>query len=385
MKIKSFTFLLALAFIELNAQSAGVNSIVNIIKTPANSLVPDVVMDNYGILHMVYAENQNAFYIRSTDNGATFSSPVKVNLSGTVENKMGERGPKISVSSDGVIHVAWMDQWSSGVKVYARYTRSTDGGKTFENPKSLSSNPGVDGVTIAAGAKNHVVVFWHTMVPLKSPAPQATWLHISRSDDNGVSFSADTNVVISNHSGLACSMCMTRARFGIDGKVYLAFRSAEDNIRDFYVLKGNPSENNFLAIRVNTDNWNINYCPMAGPELEISKTGSQICAFMSRNHVYWAISDSIGSVFTRHIPTPSNELNEIYPAAIANKSGQVLFVWQVGPMSISGTATVKWALYNSDGTFTGQQGTLGKMFSGTKATVFVGTDDKFYIVANTDN
>lgn len=382
MRIQILTILLAfISFVSI-AQPIVSKNRVNIIHAPMGSLVPDVIMDNKGILHMVYAANQNAYYVHSSDNGATFSSPVKVNSSGSVEYKMGERGPKISVGKDGIIHVAWMDHWSPGAQVYARYTRSTDGGKTFENLRAVSANPGVDGVSLAADGKDRVFVFWHTMRPSQTQIPQATWLHLVLSANNGVSFSADTNIIITNHNGLACSMCMTRARFGTDHNIYLAFRSAEDNVRDFYVLKGNGLGNNFTAIRVNNDNWNIDYCPMVGPELEAGKRGSQFCAFMSKKHVYWSVSDSKSTKFTQHVSTPQNEIDEIYPTAIGNKSSLVLFVWQVEKMSISGRAIVKWALYNVNGTYTGKQGIVGNTFAGTKATAFVGTDDNFYIVVN---
>ena len=123
---------------------------------------------------------------------------------------------------------------------------------------------------------------------------------------------------------------------------------------------------------------------MVGPELEIGDDGKQYCAFMSDYHVYWAVSDPAVSSFTKHIATPLNETDELFPTAIANNAGTVLFVWQVGPMSVSDSATVKWALYNADGSFTGQQSTVGRTFSGTKATTFTGSDDNFYIVVNTD-
>ena len=105
---------------------------------------------------------------------------------------------------------------------------------------------------------------------------------------------------------------------------------------------------------------------------------------MSSNHVYWAISDSGVNAFSLHVATPLNEMDELYPTAIENNSGKVLMVWQVGPMSVTDSATVKWALYNSDGSFTGQQAVVGRTFSGTKATAFVGTDDNFYIITNAD-
>ena len=78
--------------------------------------------------------------------------------------------------------------------------------------------------------------------------------------------------------------------------------------------------------------------------------------------------------------TPAREEDEIYPTAVANRRGDVLLVWQVGPMAVKGTATVKWARYDKEGNPTGETGVIGKSFAGTKATAFVGTDDNFYIV-----
>lgn len=46
-------------------------------------------------------------------------------------------------------------------------------------------------------------------------------------------------------------------------------------------------------------------------------------------------------------------------------------------MAVSGTAQVNWALYDNDGTFTGQQGALGTSFAGTKATAWARGDALF--------
>ena len=119
---------------------------------------------------------------------------------------------------------------------------------------------------------------------------------------------------------------------------------------------------------------------MCGPELTIAPDGRQICGFMSRHRVFWAESDARASAFHGHAETPSPEDNEIYPTAVANRAGDVLLVWQVGPMSTTGTATVKWALYDRAGTWTGRKGTVGKTTSGTKATAFVDGADDFRIV-----
>ncbi len=171
-----------------------------------------------------------------------------------------------------------------------------------------------------------------------------------------------------------------RACCGADGNVYVAFRSAEESIRDFYVLRASKGENRFTALRVNQDQWEVPSCPMCGPELTVGPKGQFLCAFMSRHKVYWAVSDDGMKDFRVHVATPASEPDEIYPTAVANRQGDVLFVWQVGPMSTTGRATVHWATYTLDGKFGGQQGTIGTTTSGTKATAFAGTDDNFYVV-----
>ena len=175
------------------AESAGAAAkpTVNVVQAPAKCLVPDVVVDAKGVLHMVYGLEHHAYYVRSTNNGGTFTPPVKVNSTGLVETKMGERGPKLAVGNDGVVHVVWMDEWAPGVKTFVRYSRSLDKGKSFEALKSLSSMSGIDGVTVTADGQGNVVAFWHVMADPKPEVKAATWLHTARSTDNGATFQAD--------------------------------------------------------------------------------------------------------------------------------------------------------------------------------------------------
>ncbi len=354
---------------------------VTVVPGPSGALAPDVAVDRNGTMHMVYGKGNDAFYAQSMDNGKTLSQAVKMNTTLQVTTTMGERGPKISVASDGVIHVIWADKWSPGVKTYPRYVNSTDGGKTFSEPKLVADVAATDGLTMSADKDGNVLVFWHVMADPKPVEKAATWLFMARSTDHGATFQAPERLKIDNMAGLACSMCMMRARIGADGYVYLAVRNAEKDVRDFWMLKSRKTENNFTAIRVNTDNWVLPSCPMCGPELTFSPTGRALVAVMARNKVYWAISDEKRAKFDLHVATPGNEMNEIYPSAWMNRAGDVLFAWQVGPMSVNSTAVVKYALYKTDGTLQSQQATtVGTSFSGTKATAFIGKDDNFYLV-----
>ncbi len=364
---------------------------VRVLSLPEGALVPDVMMDGAGVLHMVYGLGDDAWYVRSADNGRTFSAPVKVNTVGKVTLTMGERGPRLALGQLGIlanarvrvsepsIHVVWADKWSPGVQVYPRYSRSLDGGRTFEPPRALASLSGIDGLTMAADGAGTVVAFFHQVTPGQQlEVPEAHRLYLVRSTDNGATFGPEERVKIRGMDDLACSMCMMRARITADANICLAYRVANDNIRDFFLLRSPKQESAFTPLRVNEDYWELKTCPMCGPELTLDPAGRMLCAFMSRHRVYWSALDD--GRFALHVATPANENDEIYPAAFGDGKGHVLLVWQVGPMAVGRTAIVKWALYRSDGTFTGKQGTLGVSTSGTKATAFLGTDGAFYIV-----
>jgi hypothetical protein len=98
--------LLALSPVRVSAaEAAPPPDAVQVVRAPAGCFVPDVVVDRKGVLHMVYALNRNAYYLRSADNGGTFTEPVQVNSEGSVEFKMGERGPKLAVGSDDKFYI----------------------------------------------------------------------------------------------------------------------------------------------------------------------------------------------------------------------------------------------------------------------------------------
>ena len=355
---------------------------VQVIPLPEGALVPDVVVGPDRAVNMVYGLGDKAWFVRSIDDGRTFSEPVAVNATGKVQLTMGERGPKLALGGDGVVHVIWADRWAPGVKVQVRYARSTDGGKVFSEPRQLSAKPGMDGVTVAANGKGDVIGFWHIFDPPQEQVKDGHWIYLARSDNNGETFGEPERLRLANMKDLACSMCMMRARFGSDGKVHLAFRTALDNIRDMYVLSGEPRANSFTAARVNQDNWHLETCPMCGPELTVDSAGDAFCAYMAENKVYWSRRRAGEGAFALHVATPANEKDEMYPCAVSNGKGEVLMVWQVGPMAVGKKAAVKWALYSSDGTYSGKSGELGISTSGTKATAFALASGDFRIVTS---
>jgi len=285
---------------------------------------------------------------------------------------------------------------------YGRSVYSDDGGVTWTTPVLIADVFGIDGLNVASGGSSsegvEVVVTFHVNTSEPTNATSATWLHYSLSNDGGATWGTPPKVVSLDGGAtpaIACSMCMTKPRFDSDtGMVHISYRSAIDNVRAFRVVSALGAETNeFKSTVVNpTDNWVIDYCPMNGPQLSLTpSTGNgageaQYVAFMtdSANNVYWNMRDGgssgASSAFSSPVPTPRNEANERYPTAVGTKSQDVVMVWNVGPMAVSGTAEVKWACWAKGNTTAAQGGLLGTSFAGTKATALAVGNDQFMIL-----
>ena len=331
---------------------------------------------------------------------------------GKVTTTMGERGPKLAVAADGThLHVVWMDLWYPGALTYVRAVHSEDGGRTWSAPVAASDTHGIDGSTVAVDGTGTVIVLWHDLShttsdgqPVAKPAnsSEATWMYFVRSDDHGASFSFPSQRVqiVGGMPAATCSMCMMDAVRSVNGAISVVFRSGLNNIRDFYELTASPpyTTNAWTPQRINEDQQYQTTCPMNGPTITqaVDNGALRVAAFTTGatqpgqgfdTFAYWSTADA-GGPWGMHVPTPNHERNERYPTAIVSGSGDdavVLFVWQVGPMAVSGIAQVKYALFHAvNGTAIRSPGKgsvveLGTAFAGTKATVWVGINGTFHI------
>jgi N-acetylneuraminic acid mutarotase len=94
-----------------------------------------------GVLHYAYTiggsgDAGNIYYVRSTDSGVTWSSPLKLNSdAGTHTQWM----PSLSVTSNGRVFVSWYDRRNTSTDDYQRFARvSLDNGASWETDQPLS-------------------------------------------------------------------------------------------------------------------------------------------------------------------------------------------------------------------------------------------------------
>lgn len=341
------------------------------IYTPNQGRVPEAVQDKQGVLHLTYGKDNNGYYVQSRDGGKTFNAPVEVNQRADTITVGGERGVKIALGKDGVIHLVWLGHYQKGGGIW--YTRSTDGGKTFAPERNLQDTQvGSDSPAIVADQSGNVLVFWlDARLPKDAENPVSDAIILARSTDNGANF-AGNEVVKYDFAGRACACCRLEARLSGDD-VYLAFRTGYHNIRDFYLLKGRKTENNFKAVRVSDDAWKLEGCPMSGADFHVEKNGQIVISWMSQGKVYWSNAKAAQTGFAPRIAAPANEGAANHPLILTNRKREVLLVWKQN-------TELHWARYGMDGKFTGEKGTVGAMPGKDKATAFIGADDKFYVV-----
>ncbi|UCG70113.1 MAG: PKD domain-containing protein [Thermoplasmata archaeon] len=122
---------------------------------------PSMALDKEGVINFVwhdkFGSSLDAFFSRSSDDGNTFSSRVRVN---EYEPTYTQAHPRIALNSDGDIYVVWED-WRSG-KAQVYFSMSRDNGQTFRKDIRVSevSTRSIDSPQIAVDSEGIPHVVW---------------------------------------------------------------------------------------------------------------------------------------------------------------------------------------------------------------------------------
>ena len=145
---------------------------------PANGTLYIAYVDNrFAVLAgaTVAAGDQDISFVKSTDGGATWSTPVRVN-DDPVNNGFAQSAPRVEVAPNGRVDVVWFDRRNSSTlstlgDIY--YAYSSDAGSTFSanrrvTDRHLNTGVGLTGVggytwygpTLAAKGNDQLLVAW---------------------------------------------------------------------------------------------------------------------------------------------------------------------------------------------------------------------------------
>lgn len=190
------------------------------------------------------------------ENGA-FSPAVAVVESPHKPALFGFGGYDVAVS-DSQVYVVF-EQLQQGIW----FTKSNDGGLTFETP--IQVQPPISGgyVTIASitadGTGNPVVSY----IREKNGADY----EIRRSADAGESFGEPVIANTPSPGGNVCECCMSDLLASGDS-IWIIYRNNNQNLRDIWVSRSSDLGQNFdIATDADATDWFINSCPISGPRM----------------------------------------------------------------------------------------------------------------------
>ncbi len=156
--------------------------------TPHNggAFAPRVALDSSETVNIVWGDTKEGrskvLFVRSTDLGLSFNEPLDVSRSSGVAFD-----PEIAIDSTDAINVAWQDT-APGTSVIM-FSRSTDGGLTFSEPRQVSTGTGnATEAAIATDSAGRISFVWVDESGGRAEA------YYARSTDGGSSFSDPVNV-----------------------------------------------------------------------------------------------------------------------------------------------------------------------------------------------
>ncbi len=282
------------------------------------------------------------YFARSTDGGRTFSAPVRVN------SKPGElwgfatSRPRVAVSKSGIIHVFYhgnrREASAPRQAVDARYTRSLDGGKTFETARTLNTEgKGMDDGeldeahcfgTMGVAPNGDVHAYWIDTRHMKSEADNgAIYGVVSRNE--GKSFGPEKMIVQSE----ACPCCQLNVAFTPDSKTYLTLRGvgADGSRNAALKLSADRGQTFSASVAVSDKKWKIAGCPLKPLAVTADNKGRVYATWFAGEEtppgVFFAVSTDKGQTFSKPMRLHEAALVSDHSNVVASNEGVVRVVW----------------------------------------------------------
>ena len=324
---------------------------IQIRRVPNGGVQPQVDVDAKGVVHLVYLSGDpshtDVSYSRSTDGGATWTSPIRVNSQPGSALSIGTvRGAQMAVGRDGHVYVAWMGssiaepQAPRGLAPML-FSRLSDDGKSFEPQRNLiTSHPGLDGGgSVAADRAGNVFVAWHAPAVVKG-TEQDRRVWIARSSDDGKTFTPE--IPISSSDSGACGCCGMRISAG-DGKVVALYRGAAEQVNRGMRLIETSTDLRHPRDR-EIDPMKFGACIMSTAAFGWN-ANNVLMAWESKGQVFWSPVDG-NSVYPH--PAPGDGNNRKHPALVCDRDGNVLLAWTEGTGWNKG-GSLAWQLFDASG------------------------------------
>lgn len=309
--------------------------------------------DSKGTLWLARVQDGRVLVSQSTDEGKSFSTPVKVNAQPEAVSANGETRPKIHIAANGNVYVAWTQSLEVPFTGNIRFSHSVDGGKSFLTPITVNDN--LDLIThrfesMGVNAKGQIYLAWldkRDAQAAKDKGEKFSGISVysAVSDDEGKSFKP--NIKVADHT---CECCRIAMAIDASDTPVIAWRHIfGKNVRDHGMAKldGITRSNEAAVQRVTADNWEVEACPHHGPSLSISGATTHMTWFNNgsvRSGVFYAQSVDDGKTFSAPVQL-GNPAHQPGHAAVLSRGNNVVVAWK----EFDGESTAIMAMRSQDG------------------------------------
>jgi hypothetical protein len=311
---------------------------VRILEAPGGGQPAAARSDAEGTVHLLLHSAAGPQYVRSTDNGKTYSQPIAV-----VDQRLQKPGLEftvwdMAVGQGGRVHVAlgtngWklklpQEEWAF------HYTRLDPGAPAFSPVQNLNHKPS-EGFSLAADDKGNVTACW-----------LSGKLYANVSNDSGKTFAPAVEI---DPAFNPCDCCTTSAAYGVDGKLAVLYREETNNDRDMFLISWDQERKQVSRTRVSTTLWKIDGCPMSYYTVWSTPDG-YLAVWPTQGQIYFARLDSQGTLRSPvEIKTPGTTGMRTGMLALTDADGNTLVAWKKN-------GELGWQLYDQQGRPTGVPG-----------------------------
>ena len=263
------------------------------------------------------------YLAKSTDGGVTWGSHVNVGQG--AGNQIGVDDPSLAVGPDGTVYVVWYNPYSSNDLAEFYFTRSTNGGASFENPQHGAGTAASRFEPRIAADPNGTHVYVAVSIS------EAGGYNIYRiwSDGRGASGTWSSFGRINDVSGSGVFEAMMDIAAG-NNVVYAAWEDQRNGATRIYGDKSTDHGASFGA------DFAISPPGVAAtqPRLAIGPDGTLYAAYTANAQVYLSRSTNGGQNWSTPVQVSQTGENELGGWDMAvDGNGSVVVLWAMGSWS----------------------------------------------------
>lgn len=286
-----------------------------------------------GTLWLAWMAGGRISVASSKDGGKTLSAPVQVTQQALNLDWGPDARPKIAIDRDGKIAVAFSIFRDKAFNGQVLYARSSDGGKSFAEPRPITSNNESQRFeALAFDPQGTLFAVWldkRNRVPAQQAGRtyEGAGLYFASSADGGATYT-EARLAKDN----TCECCRLALAFAGPGRPVVVFRNIfEGGVRDHAVITFTDPATPGELHRVSEDDWQIAACPHHGPSLSISSAGTYHVTWYTggkvRKGLFYARSRDGGRTFSEPLTIGRPDRGPSRPYVLAGAHGTAM-VWK---------------------------------------------------------